>query len=115
MKTAVSDLTIYQGASFEKVLLLKDKNNHPYDLTGYTADLQIREVIEDVSALVNLTTENGGITIVGAEGKITLYISSTATASLDFIQGVYDLKIDSGARVYRILEGIVYLDKQVTR
>lgn len=60
MKPAKIDLAIYQGATFSKVMRWS-AGGSPVDLTGYTARMQVRGEIDDEEALVELTTENGGI------------------------------------------------------
>jgi len=88
----------------------------PVNLTGYTARLQIRETVEATDTLLSLTTENGGITLGGTAGTITLLASATATAALDFVNAVYDLEVISGSGVVtRLLHGTVTLSKEVTR
>jgi hypothetical protein len=41
-------------------------------------------------------------------------MSATNTASLDFDNAVYDLELFSGATVDRIIEGRVFLSKEIT-
>lgn len=88
----------------------------PVNLTSYTARMQIRETVETTTTLVELTTENGGITLGGAAGTITLLIAATATDDLDFETAVYDLELISGSGVVtRLLYGDVTLVSEVTR
>ena len=113
------NLTIYQGSSFKKSWQITDKDSaNPIDLTGYTARMQIRGKLKDIDPIVDLTTENGGITIeVAAETTtLSIYISATDTAAIEVAKGVYDLElIDTSADVYRLMEGIVTVSKEVTR
>ncbi len=52
----------------------------PFDLTGYTARMDIRCGPAKTDLLIkSLTTENGGITLGGALGTITLFISGDET------------------------------------
>lgn len=115
METGTYDFTIYQGATFSRVLTWRDSTNALVNLTGYTARMMIREAIDSTSAFVTLTTENGGIALGGAAGTITLAISATATAAITQSQGVYDLELVSGSTVTRLLEGAVTISKEVTR
>lgn len=115
MKPGTYDFTIYQGATFGRVLTWKDENDVAVNLTGYTARMMIRESVDASSAFITLTTENGGITLGGAAGTITLSISATATAAITQSQGVYDLELVVGSIVTRLLEGSVAISKEVTR
>ena len=50
-----------QGATFAKQLTYAIDGD-PVDLTAYTARMQVREKHTSKTAVVSLTTENGGIT-----------------------------------------------------
>lgn len=110
-------LMIYQGATFKRVLRLKDSADAPIDLTGATVRMHVRAVISDTTPIIELTEANGRATITDAvNGEVTLLISATATAALDFTAGVYDLEIEySDGTVDRVLIGTVKLSKEVTR
>lgn len=114
MEPARIDLTIYQGATFRKVLVWKS-NDVAIDITSYTARMQIRENIDSTNPLIELTTENGRIDITGVEGKIELTIAATDTAALTFGDAVYDLELVNGSVVYRFCRGKVKLSREVTR
>lgn len=108
--------TIYQGATFSRVLTWKDEAGTLINLTGFTARMHIRTSKDAAAPFVTLTTENGGITLGGALGTITLAIAAAATAILSEESGVYDLELVSGTGVVtRLLEGAVTVSKEVTR
>lgn len=91
-------------------------NGKPVDLTGFTARMQIRRNIADASAVLDLTTANGGITLGGAAGTIRILATATATAALTISAGFYDLElIDGAGAVLRLLQGTVTVSKEVTR
>jgi hypothetical protein len=111
----VYNLNIDQGATFERVITVKNPDESLYDFTDYTARMHIREEIDSDDFQVALTTENGGLTLGGALGTITLYLSPTATSALDD-EGVYDLEIIApNGKIYRLLKGRVRVDTEVTR
>lgn len=88
----------------------------PVDLTTYTARMQIRDTVDSITTLVSLTTENGGITLGGVAGTISLLITAAATAALTFGTAVYDLEVvTAGGIVTRLFSGAVALSKEVTR
>ena len=110
------DFTIYQGATFSRVLTWKDENNVAINVTGYTARMQLRESQDAAAAFITLTTENGGIALGGAAGTITLSISAANTAAITETSGVYDLElVSAGGIVTRLLAGEVLISKEVTR
>lgn len=90
--------------------------NTPVTLTGYTARMQIRATVESTTTLVSLTTENGGITLDNTAKTITLLMTATATAALDWTEAVYDLElVSSGGVVTRLLSGSISVQTEVTR
>jgi hypothetical protein len=88
---------------------------YPYDLTNFTARMQVRRTIESSTVIVELTTENDGINIVDEDGKIFLFMSPTQTSALTS-SGVYDLEIiSSDGVVSRVVQGLFTLSQEVTR
>jgi hypothetical protein len=109
------DITIEQGATFSLVVEWQDPDLEPINLTGYTAAMQIRKTY---GAPITLSlTSSSGIAIDALAGKLTITISSTATAALAApMQGVYDLEVTSGGgQVTRLIEGKVFVTPEVTR
>jgi hypothetical protein len=85
-------------------------------LTGWTARMQIRENITDTAPLVSLTSAAGDISINTTDGRVTFTIDTATTEGLDFTEGVYDLElVDPSGEATRLLEGVVTLNKEVTR
>lgn len=114
------DLVMVQGATFEKAFEWKDATKVAINLTGYTARLQIRSDTDSSTTLLELTTENGRITLNDpTAGVIQLYVSAADTAALTFNTGVYDLELQHISSGRTIVENIVYgnvsLRKNVTR
>jgi uncharacterized membrane protein YeiH len=90
--------------------------NKPVDLTGMTARMQIRARVDSTTVLHELTTENGGIVLDNTAKTIKLIIPATITASLAFIQAVYNLEvIDAQNIVTNFASGSVGAVKEVTR
>lgn len=115
MSAAIHDIVVDQGATFEFVVGLEDGLGQAYDLTGASARMQGRSTVGAGTTLFSLTTASG-ITIDEAAGVVTVTISDTATAALDFETGVYDLEVEEAdGTVLRILQGVVTLSREVTR
>jgi len=74
---------------------LDDNDETPIDLTGYTAKFTIRESVDASDTILVATTDaDGGITIDGSAGLITISIPPAITALLETIQdAVYDVFI----------------------
>ena len=104
-----------QGSTLTRVLTWKNSNGTAVDLTNYTARMQVRTNYASNTALLSLTTENGGITLGGVAGTITLLATATATAALTADTYVYDLEMITGANVTRLVEGTFQVTPEVTR
>jgi hypothetical protein len=117
MSAGKHDIIIEQGATFTEVYALRDVNHALINLTAYTGAMQIRESAESTTTLASSTGTSPTITLTmgGTAGTITVSISATNTAALNFDQAVYDLEITTGTTVTRLLAGNVTLSKEVTR
>ena len=100
----VKDLTIIQGGTFDIYWVLSIDGT-VVDLTGYTAELVVRQSVGDADAILTLSTENGGIIITPEDGKIQLYISSEDTRALSFRNAVYNLELTVSEVTNRLLQG----------
>ena len=105
-----------QGSTFQRVIEIKGIDGTVLNLTGYTARMQIRREVDSTTALTELNTSNGKITIYPTLGTIELNLSATDTASLTR-GGYYDLEIVKTAtgEVQKVLRGEFRLEKEVTR
>jgi hypothetical protein len=115
MAAGTLDFTIEQGATFNLLLTWKI-NNVAVNLTGYTARLQARIDVEEIETVLSLTTANGGITLGGALGTISLDQTATQTTLLPAGTYVYDLElIAANATVTRLVQGELLISAEVTR
>ena len=89
--------------------------NQPVDLAATTARMQVREKIDSVDTIFELTTENGGILIDNVAKTITIVITAIATAALTFSSAVYSLELIKGSEVTPFVTGTLSLIKEVTR
>ncbi len=112
------DLTIYQGASFQRAWKLQDKDGDPVNLAGWSGVCHIREKVKDSEFLLEASTENGRLTIYEEDGYYFygLNLAPQHTQILDIKKGVYDIKLEdvTGDKV-RIQEGKVTVSPAVTR
>jgi phage tail sheath gpL-like len=77
--------------------------------------MQLRQNYNSTTADLTLTTANGGITIVGATGTITINATATQTSLLESGFYVYDLELTSGSNISRLIQGQLTVAEQVTR
>lgn len=113
MATGKYNMICPQGATFTKRLTWTI-DDVPVDLTGYTAKMQARDKHTSSCVIVDITTENNGITL-DDEGNIDLLIDSDDTEIIIAKEYVYDLELDSGTEVYRLIEGKFIVTPEVTR
>lgn len=104
-----------QGATFSRVITYQGSDGVAVNLTGYTARMQVRTDHESATTLLSLTTENGGITLGGVAGTVTLLATATQTAALDAGERVYDIELVNGSVVTRLLQGCFVVDAEVTK
>ncbi len=122
MIAGIYNITCEQGTDFSRSCILKYPDSADptgstyllYDLTGYTARMQVRRTLESASPEIELTTANSGILLGGVTGTIEIVMTNTQTAALDS-DGVYDLEIISSiGAVSRVIQGTFTLDLEVT-
>lgn len=61
------NITAYQGSTFD-FNFTAQVNGSPWNLTSYTARMQVRPTVEASTKFLDLTTQNGRITLGGAAG-----------------------------------------------
>jgi hypothetical protein len=110
------DFTIYKNETFDKTLTIRDKETEsPLDLTGYSADLDVRSSAEDVSEALTFTS-GSGLTLGGTNGTVRLQKTASETGALTSGRYVYDLRlVDGSGDSEYILEGQFNVYDTVTR
>lgn len=123
MIAGVYNLFIEQGATFARLIEIEYPDPVdptiflPYDLTGFSASMQIRRTIDSTSPQITLTSDNGRIEMQpgGMDNALRLYLDPEDTSIIE-TDGVYDIEIqDGGGDIQRILRGTVTLSREVTR
>jgi hypothetical protein len=104
-----ANLVIDQGSTFSTDLTLNDENGDPLSLNGYTANSQIRKWYTSLTPSASFTAN------VDTAGIITLSLTANQTSNLVAGRYVYDVEIQDGSVVSRIVEGIVTVTPQVTK
>lgn len=110
-------LTILQGETYSHPMVWKaGEPAVPVDITGCSARMQVRSIVDSAVVLLELTSDNGGIELGTTDGAITLKMTAAATAALAWPRGVYDLEVvHTDGTVRRLLEGSVKVRPEVTR
>jgi hypothetical protein len=102
-----------QGATFDRTLTVT-VGTAALNLTGYTAAMQVREAAGAATALISLTNESG-IILGGTAGTIGIVVAATASAGVAAGSYSYDLELNSGGTITRLLEGSFIVTGNVTR
>jgi len=103
-----------QGSTFSKQLTWTIEDE-PVNLDTFSARMQVREKHSSKIAVVDISTENGGITLGGEQGTIHLYIDFELTENIVPKNYVYDLEMITASEVTRILEGKFIVTPEVTK
>jgi hypothetical protein len=117
---------IEQGATTNFQINWNDESGSAVDLSGYQARMQIRPQVEGSDIILSLSSslkpDGTGIHLSGSNGttpvqsgSIGIYISAHSSSLLNFGEAFYDLELENGNAVTRLLEGKVKLSKNVTR
>lgn len=110
------DILCEQGATLVRTLSVKDDTGLPVVLTGYSARMQVRRTHEAKTAVVELSSANGRITIVANSGTVGLGLTDEITSTLPVGTFVYDLVLtDSSGAAMRLIEGKFIVAAGVTR
>lgn len=110
---ATYNITAYQGATFD-LNLTYSVDSTPVDLTNYTAEMQVRESADASEAILSVAS-GSGITLGGTAGTIAVLISASTMGSAQAGVFAYDLELDSGSQVTRLLQGAFTIQAEVTR
>jgi hypothetical protein len=76
--------------------------------------MTVRPFAGSTDTTLSATTANGMISLDGNNGRITVTVSAATTAEFTPGRFVYDLVLDSGSVVTRILEGRFVVTAAIT-
>ena len=120
--------TIEQGSTVNFEIQYKDSTGTPVDLTGFNGKMMIRSNYADNTPTTyailssSLASDGTGLNFSGSNGttpltsgSIGIIISAASSSAFTFDTARYDLEIYSGNTATRLLEGMIKIDKEVTR
>lgn len=119
------DITLESGATFDLPLSWVDANSTPVNLTGYSAEMQVREAPRSAIVLrFSSDLSSGGFIFLsgdaenfsdGENGNLRLFMTSANTSNLSRFSGRYDLELTSpGGYTTRLLEGQFRIEPEIT-
>ncbi len=86
----------------------------PWNLTGYTGTMTVRPFVGASTTTVVASTANGRMVLTALTGRINVTLDAATTAAIAAGRYAYDLVLDSGSSVTRILEGKFIVTGAVT-
>lgn len=97
------NLVLEQATTFNFQFQIKNDST-PWNLTGYTGTMTVRPFTGSSTVTLVATLANGYMVFDEALGRVTVTFPASIT-NIVANRYVYDLVLDSGATVTRILEG----------
>jgi uncharacterized cupin superfamily protein len=111
MAAGTYNFILEQGATFNRILTLKE-NNSAMNLTNYTVASKMRSTHDSSTVAGTFTCTISDATA----GEITMQMTNSTTAAIEEGMYVYDMEItNSAGTVTRILEGTITVNPEVTR
>ena len=110
---ALYNIKAYQGATYD-LNLTWAIGGTAVDLTNYTAAMQVKENTRSTASVLDLSS-GSGITLGGTAGTIAINVSASTMGSAIAGNYVYDLELNSGGQVTRLLQGAFAISAEVTK
>jgi hypothetical protein len=110
---AIYNITAYQGATYS-LNMTWAIGGTAVNLTNYTAAMQVRENAQATATILSLTN-GSGISLGGTAGTIGIAVSASTMGSAIAGNYVYDLELNSGGQVTRLIQGAFAIQAEVTR
>jgi hypothetical protein len=111
--SAKYNLVCDQATTFNFQFQIKNDST-PWNLTGYTGVMTVRPFVGATTTTVVASTANGRMVLTELTGRINITIDAATTAAIAAGRYAYDLVLDSGAEITRILEGKFVVTGAVT-
>jgi len=112
--SAKYNLVCDQATTFNFQFQIKNDST-PWDLTGYTGTMTVRPFVGASTTTVVASTANGRMVLTVLTGRINVTLDATTTGNIAAGRYAYDLVLDSGTTVTRILEGKFVVTGAVTQ
>lgn len=87
-------------------------NSAPVNLTGFTADMQVRSSAESDTVVLDA---GNFITLGGTLGTVRVNIPAGTIGDIEPGRYVYDLEVNNGGTVTTLLAGVFQVGAEVTR
>lgn len=103
-----------QGSTY-KLIFSISIDGSPWNLSDYTARMQVRADYNTSTKYLNLSTDTGEITI-NSSGEFVATVDAVTMSKVPAGRWVYDVEFEStGGEVTRVLEGKFLVTPEVTQ
>lgn len=111
MSVYTSNIIIHTGTDFEQTFVFEDpSSNSALNLEGYDACAKLKKYESSTpTASFEITFTNRDL------GKLRISMGSTMTENLKPGKYFYDILLNSGTEISRVVEGVALIKKSVTR
>lgn len=114
--TARYDFKLNQGTDLTVPFFLTDESGKALNLSGFSAQMQLRSNSYTGNLIDTLTSENGGLVLDGDAGSLTVIFSHGKTEEYPATALVYDIELVSPSNlITRVVEGRIAVSPEVTR
>jgi len=114
METGKYNIKARQGSTFTLNFTISTDGT-PWNLTGYTAAMQVRTSTSSSNKTLSLTSSSG-ITLGGAAGTVAVTASAATMAAIPAGSYVYDFELTyPDGTVVALLEGKFTISAEVTK
>jgi len=117
---ARKDITVDQGGQY--VLAVQVSGLVPNALSGYSARMFVRAHKEDTTSVApaqyaNLPADLSAYLVVDSgAATVTLTVPDAVSAAFTWARGVYDIEVyKTSSPTYRVVQGSIVIDREVTR
>jgi len=114
-KVQRKNLKICQGSTYIHTFAITHEDGTAYDLTGFSARMQIRQTIDAITPELDVTDADPELEVIEVDSEVKLTLSAAVTAAWTFTEAVYDIEVFQGSFVKRVVKGSIQVDKEVTR
>ena len=123
MTAAIYNAICEQGATFSFPLALTDSTGNPLNLTGYSAEMQVRTTVgipnNDTcpNLVLSMSSGAGSIVLGGTAGTVVATAPASITSTLPIGQFYYDLVLTAsgGEPKNRVIQGLFTVSGGVSK
>ena len=112
--SSTTDLVIEQGTTWAISWPIRDENDQPVDVTGWSVRAHVRAHRDSTEVLHEWSSQLGNAEASGSD--VILSVGPSTSSAWNWSDGVYDVELtDPTGNVARVAAGTVRVSREVTR